>query len=347
MALWLVRAGQVGEYEEKFLTEGRIYLCWSGLNVDLSQVGTRDELKDILSETYPNFKVGKIRQNAGQIWAFAKNIAKGDWVITPSKFAPTVHVAEVIGECEHHPNGPDPYFHSISVNWIAQDVPRANFDQDILYSLGAFLTICEIRRNDAESRVRSMAQNGWKVSATSLYAPGGEATDESPDEQYAQTPVDLEPQARDQIRQYVIARYKGHGMQRLVAKILEAQGYTVHQPPEGPDKGIDLLAAPGPLGFGTPRIVVQVKSQESPVDRPTLDQLVGTMSNVNAERGLLVCWGGFKSSVHREEAQQFFRVRLWDSDQLLDQIFAHYAELDDEVKAEIPLKHMWTLASPD
>lgn len=347
MALWLVRAGKAGEYEQKFLEESRVYLCWSGLNTDLAALASRHELQAVLSDTYPDFKVGRIRQNSGQIWAFAKSMAVGDWIATPSKFAPTIHVGEIIGEYEYHPDGPDPFFHSHAVRWIEQDIPRTNFDQDILYSLGAFLTICEIRRNDAERRIRAMAESNWTVpksaSRSSSEAPG----ERDGDDQEAFEVVDLEQQARDQITRHVIAKFQGHGMARLVRKLLEAQGYTVHQPPEGPDRGIDLLAAPGPLGFGEPRIVVQVKSQQSPIDRPTLDQLLGTMSNVQADRGLLVCWGGFKSSVKQEEAQQFFRVRLWNSDDLLDQLFALYDRLDDDLKAEIPLKHMWTIALPD
>ena len=347
MALWLVRAGNSGQYEQKFLDESRIYLCWHGLNTDLSTIASRQDLQAVLANTYPDFKVGRIRQNSGQIWAFAKSMEVGDWIATPSKFAPTIHIGEIIGEYQHHPEGPDPYFHSRSVQWIEQDIPRTHFDQDILYSLGAFLTICKIRRNDAENRIHAMAKNNWKVAAVSKHTASTIPNDGADDDEQAAQAVDLEQQARDQITRHVIAKFQGHGMARLVRKLLEAQGYTVHQPPEGPDRGIDLLAAPGLLGFGEPRIVVQVKSQESPLDRPTLDQLLGTMSNVQADRGLLVCWGGFKSSVKREEAQQFFRVRLWNSDDLLDQLFALYDKLDDDLKAEIPLKHMWTIAHPD
>lgn len=347
MALWLVRAGRVGEYEQKFLDESRVYLCWKQLNTDLSALSSRKELQEVLSDTYPDFKVGKIRQNSGQIWAFAKSMSVGDWIATPSKFAPTIHIGEITGEYEHHPKGPEPYFHSRPVQWIEQDIPRTNFDQDILYSLGAFLTICEISRNDAENRIRSMAKHNWKPPAGPTRRSQTSSNEDEESEQEGMEIVDLEQQARDQITRHIIAKFQGHGMARLVKKLLEAQGYTVHQPPEGPDRGIDLLAAPGPLGFGEPSIVVQVKSQQSPVDRPTLDQLLGTMSNVKADRGLLVCWGGFKSSVKKEEAQQFFRVRLWDSDDLLDQLFAQYDRLDDDLKAEIPLKHMWTIASSD
>ena len=132
-------------------------------------------------------------------------------------------------------------------------------------------------------------------------------------------------------------------MARLVGAILEAQGYTTLVSPEGPDKGIDILAAPGPLGFGRPRICVQVKSGSVPVDRPTLDQLIGAMSNVGADQGLLVSWGGFKTSVDREVATQFFRVRLWDSDALVDQLLSNYDKLPDDLRAEIPLQRVWAL----
>jgi len=108
--------------------------------------------------------------------------------------------------------------------------------------------------------------------------------------------TDLAQLARDEIAKIIIRRYKGHVS------------------PEGPDKGVDILAAPGPLGFGTPRLCVQVKSGDAPVDRPTLDQLIGVVQNVNADQGLLVSWGGFESSVDKETATQFFRVRLWHAD---------------------------------
>lgn len=43
-------------------------------------------------------------------------------------------------------------------------------------------------------------------------------------------------------------------MAQLVDAVLIAQGYTTYRSPEGPDKGIDILDALGPLGFGKPRM---------------------------------------------------------------------------------------------
>ncbi len=160
-------------------------------------------------------------------------------------------------------------------------------------------------------------------------------------------PTDLARLARDEIAKVIITKFKGHGMERLVDAILRAQGYTTHVSPEGPDKGVDILAATGPLGFREPRLCVQVKSTDSPIDHPTLSQLVGTMQAVQAQQGLLVSWGGFKSSVEKERAAQFFRVRLWDQDDLIDQLLAHYDILDDDIRAELPLKRFWAVAVQD
>lgn len=71
------------------------------------------------------------------------------------------------------------------------------------------------------------------------------------------------------------------------------------------------------------------------------------MQNVQADQGLLVSWGGFKTSVDREIPAQFFRVRLWDQQELIGQLMQHYDRLSDEFKAELPLKRVWTLSIVD
>ena len=110
---------------------------------------------------------------------------------------------------------------------------------------------------------------------------------------------------------------------------------------------MDIVAGRGPMGFEQPRLCVQVKSGDSPLDRPTLDQLIGTMQNMQAQYGLLVSWGGFKSTVDRERATQFFRVRLWDQADLIEQLLRHYNELDEDIQADLPLKRIRPVSLPD
>ena len=113
--------------------------------------------------------------------------------------------------------------------------------------------------------------------------------------------------------------------------------------PEGPDGGVDVLAGSGKSGFEAPRIAVQVKSGSVVVDAPTVHQLQGTMKNFEATNGLIVSWGGFTSAAVKEGRRLFFSVKMWDSDDLIEQLIESYENLSDEMKSEIPLKQIWTL----
>lgn len=340
MSLWMVRVGRFGEHEQKFVDDNRIYLTW-GIEDDLSSYSSRKGIAEYLTTTHPDQSHAKIANHAGQIFTFLNEMKPCDLVGVPSKKKSVIHIGEITGKYSYDQKADPDYRHYRTVKWIAPDTPRSAFKQQLLYSFGAIQTICQIKRGDAEARVRAIAKGGPVPLLSSIEAITKEAdTDDV-------VAVDLERAAKDAIAQLIIQRFKGHGLALLVEAILNAQGFLTYRSGEGADKGIDILAAPAPLGFGSPRICVQVKSQESPVDRPTLDQLIGAMQNVHADQGLLVSWGGFKSSVDREEAAQFFRVRLWDQDSLLEQIFAHYDQLNEDVRAELPLKRIWTVVTDE
>lgn len=337
MAVWLVRAGSHGEYESKFIAEGRIYVTWDLLDVDLSKLPDQAALRDVIADRYPDEKPKAIMNWASQVWPFVADMKPGDLVILPLKSRRTIQVGEVAGGYHYNPDGPQPYYHWRSVKWI-REVPRSHFGKDLLYSFGAFMTICRITRNNAEQRLEAMRAGGWKPesipAAAAPSSPGGEDMAET----------DLEELARDQIARLVSARFKGHGLTRLVEAILKAQGYTTYRSPEGSDGGADIVAGSGPLGFGEPRLCVEVKSEDTPIDRPAVDKLMGAVQKFGASEGLFVAWGGFKSTVHKELATSFFRVRLWTQQELLEELFEHYDQLDDDIKAELPLKRVWTIA---
>jgi len=339
------RAGRHGEYEHRFLEDGRIYLTWNGLCHDLGKLSSKGGLSELLRQVYPGSPNARIWNYTGQIWRFVKEMQPGDWVVLPGKMKKVICVGEITGPYVFDPKENDPYYHHHTVKWLTTDIPRLSFDQDLLYSFGAFKTVCCVHRNNAEQRVRDMAAAGWKpMTARKVTVPATEGKVDSEEEESA---PDLEEAGRDQIAELIQAKFKGHGMARLVDAILQAQGYTTRLSPEGPDKGVDILAGTGPMGFGQPRLCVQVKSGDSPLDRPTLDQLIGTMQNVQADQGLLVSWGGFKVTVDREIASQFFRVRLWDQAELIEHLLENYEKLDDDVRAELPLKRIWTVAAQD
>lgn len=347
MALWLVRAGKYGEHEARFLDEGRIFLSWGNLTqTDLAIAPDYEAIKNILIAAYPSEPAARVRNWAGQVWAFALAIKAGDWVVLPSKQSPTIAIGEVTGGYEFHPGAEPDYRHQRTVRWLVRDMPRAAFDQDLLYSFGAFLTVCEIKRNDAEKRVRALVRKS-SGSVTATATPSDAVPSAAPSDSGDDAEVDLEQLARDGIAKLINQRFKGHAMARLVDAVLRAQGLTTFLSPEGPDKGIDILASGGAFGFDRPKICVQVKSADSPADRPEFTQLIGAMQNVGADHGLFVSWGGFKSTVVREVPDRFFKVRLWNGNDLIEQVLANYDQLDSEIKADLPLKRVWTVANPE
>jgi restriction system protein len=176
MALWLCRAGRHGEHEAKFLKEDRIYLTWDGLNEKLTGLADINAVYSMLGRVYPRFSHGHRVQNSGQIWSFVRRMSRGDWVAVPSKRR-TIHLAEITGDYCHASEGPNPYCHYRSVKWLQRDIPRTNFARDILNSLGACTTVCQIKRNDAEARVRAMQKNNWKSISVQPPLAGDDAED--------------------------------------------------------------------------------------------------------------------------------------------------------------------------
>jgi restriction system protein len=351
MALWLVRGGSHGEYESKFIEENRVFLTWGELTAtDMTSIVDYDGIRSRLSQYFPNEPVRRVGNWSGQIWAFVLGIKEGDWVVLPRKKKSTIAIGQVVSKCKFDAAAPNDYRHYREVKWLNTDIPRSNFDQDILYSFGAFLTVCEIKRNDAEARVRAMATNNWLASSvTSTRTRVTTTNDQNPAAEVItdEAEVDLEELARDSIAKLIIRKFKGHGMARLVDAILRAQGFTTYLSPEGPDKGIDILAGSGAFGFMNPKICVQVKSGDTPADHPEFTHLIGAMQSVQADYGLFVSWSDFKQSVNKEEAAKFFKVRLWNQNDLIEQLLINYDRLDQSIQAEIPLKRIWLVANSE
>ena len=256
-----------------------------------------------------------------------------DLVALPLHGSAAIAFGRVTGPYQYEAPAPPDARHRRPVEWVRDDVPRTAFDQDLLFSLGGASTVFQVRRNDAETRIRAM------LSGVSPPGPPGSEHDD-----FAEPPeptVDVAEYGRDQIRTLIARRFAGHGLARLVDAVLRAKGYATYLSPEGPDQGIDVLVGGGPMGLDSPRIAVQVKT--GTVDSPTVSQLQGAMDNFGAEQGLMVAWGGFRRGVESEARRRFFRLRLWDSDRLIDELTAVYDRLPADVRDELPLTQVWAV----
>ena len=104
-----------------------------------------------------------------------------------------------------------------------------------------------------------------------------------------------------------------------------------------------LRVAASPSLFDEPRLVVQVKSEAGAVGSPVVGQLLGAMSRYQTNQGLLVAWGGVTKAAEQLLTNEYFRLRVWSSKELLEAIFRTYDRLPEELRTELPLKRIWTL----
>jgi len=254
----------------------------------------------LVKDTKPEFKPRQAGNVAGQLWPFAIAMKVGDIVVLPRKLTSQVALGTVAGPYKHAKVGGQ-YRHTRPVKWVRPDVPRTAFRQDLLYSFGTFMTVCNISRNDAERRIAEVL-TGKVDPGPSLPADHinkkTEVTDEGDEEKR-----DFAQAAHDQIVAHIQTRYSGHGLTKLVDTVLKADGWVTKVSPPGADGGVDILAGRGALGLDQPRLCVQVKSQLTPADVTIYQGLQGSMQSFKAEQGLLVCWGGFNKAVHQESKQ--------------------------------------------
>ncbi|MEJ7744193.1 MAG: restriction endonuclease [Nocardioidaceae bacterium] len=130
---------------------------------------------------------------------------------------------------------------------------------------------------------------------------------------------------------------------RLVADILRVRGFVCDVSTPGPDQGVDILAGSGPLGLDSPTLIVEVKSEEGQIKASVVRGLQGAMLSNRSDQGLLVAWGGITKEAKREIRTDRLTMRVWDADDLLDQVFEVYEQLPEETRRQLPLKRAWVL----
>lgn len=339
MSLWVVRAGRHGEQQETAVKERIVCHAWNELP-DYSAFRTKDELRPLYKETYPRESEKQIISGLGQVWRFAREIQKGDLVALPLKTESAFAFGRITGEYQYKKVAPN-VMHIRSVEWL-KTVPRSVFPKDILFSMNAALTVFKVYRNDAENRVNKILTLAPLVSEVATEDAEAEIEGLADGET-----VNLEETARDEILKFIQANFKDHDLARLVNAVLRAQGYKTEVSPPGPDGGVDILAGSGSLGFDQPRLCVQVKSGSGAEGQKTFNELLGVVSKFASQQGLLVSWGGFTNPVKVDARKDFFRIRLWDQGDVVDAVLQNYERLDDEIKAELPLKRIWVMVNDD
>lgn len=175
MSLWLVRGDRHGQYHDLALENAFAYVNFSV--PDLSPFTTREEVFDLYRQTFPDDGEGRLRNRSAQAFTFAKRIKPGDLVAMPFRDKPQIAIGRVTGQYCYRNDMGDVH-HALPVEWGREDLPRTVFGQVLLYSLGAVMTVCQIKRNNAEPRVTAILKGekdpGYLNSGVALGGKGVE-----------------------------------------------------------------------------------------------------------------------------------------------------------------------------
>lgn len=124
-------------------------------------------------------------------------------------------------------------------------------------------------------------------------------------------------------------------MEEFVADLLRAMGYRCTVSPQGGDSGIDITAYKDEL---PPRILVQVKTQDSDIKETTIQSLKGAMHE--GDYGLFVTLSNYTKN-----AQKYLDstpiIRGINGTELVDLILKYYDQLSEKYRKMIPLKMVY------
>ncbi len=304
-----------------FLKNNVIAIGWHDFG-DLSKViATRDAFKERYAQVYPNDKPGAIPTSAGMLYRFIHEIKIGDYVVFPSKVDRMVNIGVVEGEYTYVDSEKE-YVQQRKVKWL-KHLPRTSFTQGALYEIGSAMSLFTVK-NYADEYLAAL-DKGFKATVDSA----------ADDETVGATAEDIIESTKDFVLKELSRNLKGYALEEFIANLLQAMGYRTKISPQGGDSGIDITAYKDEL---PPRILVQVKSQDSDIKETTIQSLKGAMTE--GDYGLFVTL-----SHYTKKAQEYLDktpiIKGINGPELVALILKYYDKLDEKYKDMIPLKMVY------
>ena len=167
MAVWLCRAGRLGEYEARFLEDNKIFYTFEEIDKPLTSFSTKRDLQKYFLLATP-CKDNAAKVFATQGFAFCNEMQPGDWVITPSKTSPGIKKKKkILGDYTFSENAEDSYRHSRTVEWFAE-MNRNQFEQDIQYAFSVPQTTYKIKQDD---RIKQAVSQFLEIKTEHMFPP--------------------------------------------------------------------------------------------------------------------------------------------------------------------------------
>lgn len=307
--------------DELFLKENVIAIGWKEMgNLSLIEP-TREAYKEKYETTYPDAKKGSIATGAGMLYRFCHEVQIGDYVVFPSKSNRQVNIGVVEGGYQYDTSHYE-YVQTHKVKWL-KHLPRTLFSQGALYETGSALTFFTVK-NYSDEFIAAL-DPGYKKA----FQP------ETEDESVAATADEIIESTRDFILKELSRQLKGYELEEFAADLLQAMGYRTTISQHGGDSGIDITAYKDEL---PPRILVQVKSQDSDIKESTIQSLKGAMRE--GDYGLFVTLSNYTKN-----AQKYLEntpiIRGINGTELVDLVLKYYKDMNERFRKLIPLRMVY------
>lgn len=306
-----------------FLQNNTIAIGWMAMG-DLSLIkNSRDAFKQKYAETYPDKTKQSVANGAGMLYRFCHEVQIGDYVVFPSKLDRMINLGVVEGEYKYDPTARE-YVQQRKVKWL-KHLPRTAFSQGALYETGSAMSFFAVKNYGDEFLEALNAKSVKTIFASA----------EEEDETVAATADDIIESTKDYILKELSKNLKGYDLEDFIADLLKAMGYRTEQSPHGGDSGIDIKAYKDEL---PPRILVQVKSQDSDIKETTIQSLKGAMRE--GDYGLFVTLSNYTKN-----AQKYLEntpiIRGINGAELVELILKYYEKLSEKYRKMIPLKMVY------
>ena len=381
MAVWLVRAGEHSQFDEKFINDQRVYLTCKGVSdEDFTEISDYSGIRKLLLTRLQGGDDFEIASLSDVVFEFVMSMATHDLVITPLRTSNSLAIGEIVSPYGFDPTAEPPFNHLRDVKWIAMDIPTQSFSAEIQTYLNMTAPVVQIKVSNAAAQVQKIVspQQEFRlephISASTIIREKNDPTKSTPSPTkmapsdnppirvseskpvsgVTQTVSDLRAVEPDEclleslgiqaITQVIGEDFARNGPHNVVRAILEAGGLTIISQNMESDSSL-FTAAPGSFGLDRPITCVWVPPANTTCDALSFSQFLGRMQANQCDQGLIVAWSGFESqAIHGADALAT-KVRLWNQQDIVKNFVGHYAALGSNIQQRIPLKRIWIPSS--
>ena len=376
MAVWLVRAGNECQHEQRFFKDHRIYLTLEEVaKDDFTETPDYAGIRQILMSRFEGRDDVDIASLSDVIFEFVMSMMTKDYVVTPRLSPDTLAIGQISSPYGFDSAGPELFSHLHEIKWLALDIPASSFSPEFQSYFAVSALVCQVKLSNAALQIQKILGPHSNVTLEpNISVSTAPKTNAPPFTDYSEKTTNVNQEPPDQSRfkdsladhdsrlldtspatnrncvleglglqaigQLIGEEAQKNGVSGLVKTILRAGGLTLSSNEDSAKSSV-FIATSGPFGLDRPTTFVQVLEWDETCDPLILSQFFSELQESQADQGLLVAWAGFDPKVFHDGNAIGSKVRLWGRKEIVSHILAKYPDLEEQFKIRIPLKRIW------